>query len=66
MKRNLSKSQEAGIAFSKQLLEKAPANLKDSAVALEKRRDDAFKNAVATFANAQGGEDQADEEDDSD
>lgn len=66
VKRNLTKSQEAGIAFSKQLLEKAPADLKDSATALEERRSKSFEKAVAAFANAQGGEDQADEEDDSD
>ncbi|KAJ4414150.1 hypothetical protein N0V82_008117 [Gnomoniopsis sp. IMI 355080] len=66
VKRNLSKSQEAGVAFSKQLLEKAPADLKDSATALEDRRSKAFEKAVSAFANAQGGEEQADEEDDSD
>lgn len=66
VKRNLLKSQEAGVAFSKQLLEKAPADLKESAAALEGRRSNAFEKAVTAFANAQGGEDQADEEDDSD
>lgn len=66
MKRNLTKSQEAGVAFSKQLLEKAPADLKNSAAALEERRSKSFEKAVSAFENAQGGEDQADEEDDSD
>lgn len=66
MKRNLSKSQEAGIAFSAQLLENSPAALKESAAALEERRGKAFEKAISAFASAQGGEEQADEEDDSD
>lgn len=66
VKRNLVKSQEAGVAFSKQLQSKAPADLQDSAAALEARRNKAFEKAVSTFANAQGGEDQDDEADDSD
>lgn len=48
------------------LNEKAPDNLKPSAQALEERRNKAFDKAVSVFANAQGGEDQADGEDDSD
>lgn len=66
VKRNLVKSQEAGIAFSKQLRDKAPADLKDTATALEDRRNKAFEKAVSTFANAQGGEDQDDQGEDSD
>lgn len=59
-------SQEAGAKFSVTLNEKAPDNLKPSATALEERRNKAFEKAVSAFANAQGGEDQADGEDDSD
>lgn len=66
MKRNLLKTQEAGIAFSNQLRDKAPENLKESATALEARRVKAFEKAVAVFANSTGGEEQADEADDSD
>ncbi|KAI3398749.1 hypothetical protein diail_8616 [Diaporthe ilicicola] len=66
VKRNLLSSQEAGAKFSVTLNEKAPDNLKPSATALEERRNKAFEKAVSVFANAQGGEDQADGEDDSD
>lgn len=66
VKRNLLNSQEAGAKFSVTLNEKAPDNLKPSAQALEERRNKAFDKAVGVFANAQGGEDQADGEDDSD
>ncbi|KAG6360007.1 hypothetical protein INS49_011063 [Diaporthe citri] len=66
VKRNLLNSQEAGAKFSVTLNEKAPDNLKPSAQALEERRNKAFDKAVSVFANAQGGEDQADGEDDSD
>lgn len=66
VKRNLLNSQEAGAKFSVTLTEKAPDNLKPSAQALEERRNKAFDKAVSVFANAQGGEDQADGEDDSD
>lgn len=66
VKRNLLKSQEAGAAFSQQLQAKAPADLKATATALEERRNKAFEQAVAAFANSQGGEDQDDGGDDSD
>lgn len=66
MKRNLLKSQEAGVALSNNLTAKAPADLKDTATALEARRMAAFEKAVGAFANSTGGEDQADEADDSD
>lgn len=60
------RSQEAGVAVSEVLVKNAPADLKDASTALEQRRSKAFDQALATFANAQGGEDQADGEDDSD
>lgn len=66
VKRNLLKSQEAGVALSNQLRDKAPEDLKESATALEARRLKAFEKAVAAFANSTGGEEQADEADDSD
>lgn len=66
VKRNLINSQEAGAKFSVTLNEKAPDSLKPSAQALEERRNKAFEKAVGVFANAQGGEDQDDGEDDSD
>lgn len=66
VKKNLLKSQEAGVAFSNQLREKAPADLKDKASELEARRNKAFEKAVSVFANSQGGEDQDDAAEDSD
>lgn len=66
VKRNMLASQEVGVKFSQQLQEKAPADLKESAIALEARRKKAFEKAVGIYANSQGGEDQADGEDDSD
>lgn len=66
VKRNLLNSQQAGVAFSEQLRSKAPADLKDEASALEERRNKAFDKAIGAFANAQGGEDQALDGEDSD
>lgn len=40
--------------------------MKPSAEALEERRNKAFDKAIAAYANASGGEDKADEGDDSD
>ncbi|KAH7305751.1 hypothetical protein BKA65DRAFT_560073 [Rhexocercosporidium sp. MPI-PUGE-AT-0058] len=65
VKKNIEKSREASMGLSKLMLEKAPAHIKPEAEALEKRRAAAFTKAVDTFANATGGEDQADGEDDS-
>ena len=48
------------------MLQKAPQSIKVESEALDKRRVTAFKKAVAAFANSSGGEDKADEEDDSD
>jgi len=48
------------------MLKKAPESLKPQAEALNARRVAAFKKGISTFANATGGEDQADVADDSD
>jgi hypothetical protein len=66
VKKNMAKTSAASVELSAVMLEKAPADLKPEAIALEKRRTDAFEKASAAFANAQGGEDKADGEDDSD
>jgi hypothetical protein len=62
----MGKTSAASEDLSKVMLEKAPASLKPQAEALDKRREAGFKKATAAFANSQGGEDKADEEDDSD
>lgn len=54
------------MALSNQMRDKAPEDLKEAATTLEARRNKAFEKAVATFANSTGGEEQADEADDSD
>jgi hypothetical protein len=56
----LSTQQEA------MLLSKTPADLKPEAEKLAVRRKSAFDKAQAAFASSVGGEDKADNEDDSD
>lgn len=66
VKKNMGKTSEASVKLEKTMLEKTPADLKPEAEKLSARREAAFKKAIGAFANAQGGEDQADGEDDSD
>jgi len=66
VKKNMAKSDEAGTELAAVMLQKAPQSIKAESEALDKRRVAAFKKAVAAFANSSGGEDKADEEDDSD
>jgi hypothetical protein len=65
VKKNMAKTGAASVDLSAIMLEKAPESIKPDAIALEKRRTAAFDKATAAFANSQGGEDKADEEDDS-
>jgi hypothetical protein len=65
VKKNMAKSDEAGTELAAVMLQKAPQSIKVDSEALDKRRVVAFKKAVAAFANSSGGEDKADEEDDS-
>lgn len=62
----MGKTSVASEELSKIMLAKAPADLKPQAEELNKRREAGFKKATAAFENSQGGEDKADEEDDSD
>jgi hypothetical protein len=62
----MAKTSAASEDLSKIMLSKAPAELKQEAEELNKRRDTSFKKATAAFANSSGGEEKADEEDDSD
>jgi hypothetical protein len=66
VKKNMAKSDEAGSELATVMLQKAPQSIKVESEELDKRRAVAFKKAVAAFANSSGGEDKADEEDDSD
>jgi len=65
VKKNMGKTSGASIKLEKIMLEKTPANLKPEAEKLSARREAAFSKAISAFANSQGGEDQADGEDDS-
>jgi hypothetical protein len=62
----MEKSDESGRELAIIMLQKAPESIKAESEALDKRRMEAFKKAVNAFANSTGGEDKADEEDDSD
>lgn len=66
VKKNILKSQDAGVALSEAMIAKAPEAQKAEAAELEKRRVAAFKKAVDAFANSTGGEDTAIGDDDSD
>ncbi|RDW87625.1 hypothetical protein BP5796_03319 [Coleophoma crateriformis] len=66
VKKNMGKTQAASLDLSKVMRAKAPADLKEEADALEKRRAAAFAKAMAAFEGLTGGEDQAEGEDDSD
>ncbi|KAF2425302.1 hypothetical protein EJ08DRAFT_638671 [Tothia fuscella] len=66
VKKNMGKTSAVSEELSKVMLEKAPASLKPEAEELNTRRAAGFKKATAAFANSEGGEDKADEEDDSD
>lgn len=63
---NLKKFEEVSKQLDKIVEEKAPADLKPKAEELNKRRQAALQKAVVAFANASGGEADADGEDDSD
>ena len=62
----MQKSDAAGSELSAIMLSKAPESIKAESEALDKRRVAAFKKATSAFENSVGGEDKADEEDDSD
>lgn len=62
----MAKTSDASVLLEKTMLEKTPTDLKPAAEQLSARREAAFKKAIDAFANATGGEDQADGEDDSD
>jgi len=66
VKKNMLKSRDASQDLSKVMLEKSPPSLKEEAEKLDKRRAVGFEKANKAFAEASGGEDQADGEDDSD
>ena len=62
----MAKTAAASAELSVVMLEKTTPNLQKEAEDLDKRRTSAFDKAAAAFANSQGGEDKADEVDDSD
>lgn len=62
----MTKTGEASADLEKVMLSKTPNDIKPQATALAARREVAFGKATAAFANAVGGEDQADGEDESD
>ena len=62
----MNKSDAVSKDLEKLMLEKAPEDLKPQAKELGTRREVAFDKATAAFANSVGGEDEAEEEDDSD
>jgi hypothetical protein len=62
----MQKSDAVGSELSAVMLAKAPESIKADSEALDKRRVEAFKKANAAYENSVGGEDQADEEDESD
>jgi hypothetical protein len=66
IKINLKKMQEVSNELDKLVEAKAPADLKPKAEELGKRRKAALDKAIVAFAGAQGGEDAAEGEDDSD
>jgi hypothetical protein len=66
VKKNLGKSDAAASELGEIMLSKSPASLQEEAKALDARRAAAFKKGIAAFANSSGGEDQADEVEDSD
>jgi hypothetical protein len=66
VKKNMAKSDEAGTELAVVMLQKAPPSIKAESEALDQRRIAAFKKAVGAFENSSGGEDKAEEEDDSD
>lgn len=61
VKRNIGKTDTVSKELSNLLQSKAPADMKAEADALEARRAAAFEKACKVFANAQGGEEKADE-----
>ncbi|TLD33081.1 hypothetical protein PspLS_01120 [Pyricularia sp. CBS 133598] len=61
VKRNIGKTDTVSKELSNLLQSKAPAEMKGEADALEARRAAAFEKACRVFANAQGGEEKADE-----
>jgi hypothetical protein len=62
----MQKSDEASLELSDIMLSKAPASIKPAAEELNVRRTVAFKNGRAAFEGLTGGEDQADNAEDSD
>jgi hypothetical protein len=66
VKKNMVKSGESSVKLSAIMQAKAPASMQAESAQLEKRREVALGKAIAAFAGATGGEDQADGEDDSD
>jgi len=62
----MGKTSDASVKLEAVMLSKTPADLKGEAEKLSARRQAAFDKATKAYANAEGGEDQADGEDDSD
>jgi hypothetical protein len=66
VKRNLHKSLDAGKNLSDAMIAKATPATRLEAETLEKRRAASFSKAISAFEGATGGEDAADNQDDSD
>lgn len=66
VKKNMGKTAAASSELAAVMLEKAPESIKKDSIELDARRKSAFDKATAAFADSKGGEDKADEVDDSD